>query len=80
MEGTRAYISWYGEGILVLDISDPYQPVELARFRGDGSIFRSSNGGPQQMWGIYKLPGEPFLYASDRNGGLYVLEVLDRSR
>ncbi len=80
VEGTRAYISWYGEGILVLDISDPYQPVELARFRGDGSIFRSSNGGPQQMWGIYKLPGEPFLYASDRNGGLYVLEVLDRSR
>ncbi len=65
-----AYISWYWDGLLVLDVTDPYNPVEVARFLDD-----STNGGfPNDFWGIYKIAGEDELYASDRSGGLYVFE------
>ena len=74
VEGTRAYISWYSDGVLVLDISNPYQPVEVARYHESGKAFEAQNGGIQDVWGIYKEPGKPWVYASDRNGGLYVLK------
>lgn len=71
---TKAYISWYSDGVLVLDISDPYNPVETARYSRSDEEFKGENGGPQDVWGIYKVPGLPWIYASDRNGGLYVLK------
>ena len=59
-----AYISWYTDGILIVDISDAANPVETARF-----------GTPTtEFWGIYKIPGEKWIYGSDRNGGLFVLK------
>lgn len=69
-----AYISWYSDGVLVLDITDPYNPVEVARYAPGSSEFEAQNGGPQDVWGIYKAQGEPWIYASDRNGGLYLLK------
>ena len=45
--------------------------VQVGRFIDD-----STNGGePIDFWGIYKEPNAPFIYASDRNGGLYVLKL-----
>lgn len=81
IEDDVAYISWYGEGVLMLDISDPENPYEIARFKGTSQAFQEQNGGIednrglQDVWGVYKIPGEPYVYASDRNGGLYVLKV-----
>ncbi len=75
VEDGKAYVSWYADGVLVLDLSDPYRPVEVARYHEAGLAFEASNGGPQDVWGIYKVPGESLLYASDRNGGLYVLDT-----
>lgn len=72
VEGDLAYISWYSDGVLVLDIEDPYDPVEVARFSDDSAAFQTQNGGSQDVWGIYKVPDEDPIYASDRNGGLYV--------
>ena len=74
VDGDKVYVSWYAEGVLVVDISDPYNPVEVARYHGAGEDFEASNGGIQEIWGVYKEPGNPYVYASDRNGGLYVLE------
>jgi hypothetical protein len=74
VDGTKAYISWYSEGVVVLDVADPYQPVEVARYHESGDEFEASNGGIQDVWGVYKVIGEPWVYASDRNGGLYVLK------
>jgi hypothetical protein len=66
----KAYISWYSDGILIVDITDPYNPVETARF-----LDSSSNGGePNDFWGIYKETNSPWIYGSDRNGGLYILK------
>lgn len=70
----KAYISWYSDGVLILDVSDPYNPVETARYHGEGPDFEAENGGIQDVWGIYKIPDEPWIYGSDRNGGLYILK------
>jgi len=74
VEGSKAYLSWYSDGVLILDISDPYNPVEIARYHREGPDFEAMNGGIQNFWGIYKESNRPWIYASDRNGGLYVLK------
>lgn len=75
VEGNLAYISWYSDGVVVLDISDPYNPLEVARYHESGEEFEARNGGIQDFWGVYKIPNEPWIYASDRNGGLYILKA-----
>jgi hypothetical protein len=60
----KAYISWYTDGMLILDISDPYNPVETARYTADGEVY----------WGVYKETNSPWIYGSDRNGGLAVFK------
>jgi hypothetical protein len=65
-----AYISWYSDGVLILDISDPYNPVEVARYVGS-----TEAGDPNDFWGIYKEPNSPWIYGGDRNGGLYILKA-----
>ncbi len=66
----KAYVSWYSDGMLVLDVTDPYNPVEVGRF-----LDASTNGGlPNDFWGVYKEPNQPWIYGSDRNGGLYVFK------
>ena len=69
----KAYLSWYWDGMLVVDVTDPYNPVEVARFFDNSPEFIESNGGnPHDFWGVWKIPGEPWIYGSDRNGGLRV--------
>lgn len=29
-----AYISWYNDGVVILDITDPYNPEEIGRYLG----------------------------------------------
>jgi uncharacterized repeat protein (TIGR01451 family) len=70
---TRAFISWYADGVRVINVSDPYNPVEEFSFVESGSAFEAQNGGPQDVWGIYKQAD--LIYASDRNGGLYILQL-----
>jgi hypothetical protein len=70
----KAYISWYTDGVVVVDVTDPYNPVETARYHRAGEDFEAENGGIQDIWGIYKQPNSPWVFASDRNGGLYVLK------
>ncbi len=66
----KAYVSWYSDGMLVLDVSDPYNPVEVGRF-----LDASTNGGlANDFWGVYKVPNDPYFYGSDRNGGLYTFK------
>ena len=73
---TYAYISWYWDGMVVLDVTDPYNPTEVARFFDNSEAFIAANGGnPHDFWGVYKIENEPFVYGSDRNGGLYVFKL-----
>jgi hypothetical protein len=69
----KAYLSWYWDGMLVLDVTDPYNPKETARYFDNSPEFLESNGGqPHDFWGVDKKPNQPWIYGSDRNGGLYI--------
>jgi len=69
----KAYLSWYWDGMLVLDVTDPANPEEVARYFDNSPEFIESNGGnPHDFWGVWKIPGEPWIYGSDRNGGLRI--------
>lgn len=73
---TLAYISWYWDGMVVLDVTDPYNPVEVARFFDNSPEFIERNGGnPHDFWGVYKVENRPVVYGSDRNGGLYLFKL-----
>jgi len=66
VRGRYAYMSYYSEGVSIVDIANPAEPKEVA-FYGP----TSSRG----MWGI-----DPFanlIYASDMQRGLYALEFAD---
>ncbi len=72
---TFAYVSWYSDGMLVLDVSDPDNPVEVARFFDNSQEFIEANGGqPHDYWGVYKLENSPYIFGSDRNGGLDIFK------
>ncbi|CAN5561363.1 hypothetical protein BH23CHL6_BH23CHL6_11140 [soil metagenome] len=71
----KAYVSWYFDGMLILDVTDPYNPREIARYFDNSAKFLASNGGqPHDFWGVGKVPNSPWVYGSDRNGGLYVFK------
>jgi len=71
---TLAYVSWYFDGILILDVTDPYSPVEIARYLDTSG---PNAGLANDFWGVFKEPGSDELYTSDRNGGLYIFDVDD---
>jgi hypothetical protein len=72
-----AYISWYWDGMLVLDVTDPKNPVEVARYLDTSG---PNDGLANDFWGIYKEPNSPSIYASDRNGGLYIFQLKGAGR
>lgn len=61
VRGTKAYLSWYSDGIRIVDISDPTAPVEIDAF--------SRN---PLMWGVYEDGG--LIFGSDIDSGFYILE------
>ncbi len=75
VDDRRAYISWYADGIRVVDFSDPGQPIEVAHFVDQvaGSDF----------WGVHLLKhpnGNSYVLGSDRSTGLWVFLAPESSR
>jgi choice-of-anchor B domain-containing protein len=74
VRGTTAYLSWYADGVRVLDIADPRAPREI------GSFVPPSSADPYgyfptsaMVWGVYS--DDDLVLLSDINGGLYVLRT-----
>ena len=68
--GHTAYISWYAEGMRVVDFSDPSNPREIAHF-----VDTSQEG--SNFWGVYlhTLPGgRQVILGSDRDTGLWIFD------
>jgi hypothetical protein len=66
-DGTTAYISWYREGMRVVDFSGDTL-TEVAHYTDDDTNF----------WGVYlhELPdGSTYILGSDRNSGLWIFAV-----
>lgn len=64
VRGSRAYLSWYFEGIRVVDFSQPSAPREIAAFVPELGGF---------IWGVY-VQGDLIL-ASDLFGSLHILRL-----
>ncbi|HEX2173349.1 MAG TPA: hypothetical protein VHL09_13000 [Dehalococcoidia bacterium] len=62
IRGNRLYVSWFGDGVRLLDISNPAAPWEIASFVP-----------PQEpeVWGV--AVQNNLVYLSDINNGLYIL-------
>ena len=73
--GDLVFLSWYGAGLQVLDVSDPSAPARVAQFvpAGEGAADASYIGGyPVQTWS-YPILRDGLLYVVDIQSGLYVL-------
>ncbi|MBK9257347.1 MAG: choice-of-anchor B family protein [Saprospiraceae bacterium] len=67
-------ISWYTEGLRIVDAHKPDNLVEVAYFDtwNDPSICHAGFYG---CWGAFPFTGSNIVYASDINNGLYIVEV-----
>jgi hypothetical protein len=68
-ETNTLYVSWYNDGVRVLDIGRPSRPREIASWTGQGA---PSGAPPVNIWSV--VPDRGLLFASDRDFGLYVLK------
>jgi len=73
VKGNELYISHYESGITAVDISNPANPVETARFdtfpRGESANFRG-------CWGAFPFTDNGYFYTSDIEGYLTVLRFM----
>ncbi|GAA5118300.1 PA domain-containing protein [Haloechinothrix salitolerans] len=80
-----AFISWYSDGMIALDASDPTNLDWTGQWIGcygqsDCTPTLDSNGNAQaaatNFWGVYPtvIDGEVYVLGSDRNNGLVVLK------
>ena len=81
--GTDVYVSWYSDGIRVLDASDPTAPREVASFvppATNNPVSPSQRGvltNTPQVWGVAYDAATGLIYASDMNSGLWILRRTD---
>ena len=81
--GDTLYISWYTDGIRVVDARDPRRLTEVAHFvppAANNPIQPSQRGtltNTTQVWGVAYDEGRDLVYASDMNSGLWILRRTD---
>jgi hypothetical protein len=66
------YISYYKEGLVVVDAQRPNNLVEIASFDTDTNLSGSNSGG---AWGVYPYLTSGKVLISDIKKGLYVFDV-----
>lgn len=71
IRGDLLYVSWYHNGLVVLDISDPTQPVMVGNH---DTLPGTGSSGFDGNWGVH-LAGRDQVTISDMRTGLYVLEM-----
>jgi choice-of-anchor B domain-containing protein len=74
VRGHYLYVSYYYEGLVVYDISDPFQPVQVAYYDTYPGPNRNSYEG---AWGVYPFLPSGKILVSDMQTGLYVFAPVD---
>ena len=64
------YISHYTTGIKIIDIFNPVRPVEVAAY---DTYPINDEGGFYGCWGTYPFASNEYIYASDMQNGLFIL-------
>jgi hypothetical protein len=81
--GTDVYISWYSDGVRVLDASNPAALREVAYFvppSANNPVKPSQRGvltNAPEVWGVAYDHATGLIYASDMNSGLWILRRTD---
>ncbi|MDC0709172.1 hypothetical protein POL68_11920 [Stigmatella sp. ncwal1] len=70
--GKRLYLSWYQEGVRVLDVSNPTQPRQVAYFNTFRESYPGRGGYFEGAIGI-RVPGDGYIYTVDTLRGLLIL-------
>lgn len=65
------YIAHYTTGIKIIDIFDPTDPIEVAAF---DTYPQNDYDGFFGCWGAFPFTENGFVYASDMQNGLYILD------
>lgn len=73
VRGNYAHISYYAEGYVVLDISDPENPVLVDKFDTDPINSSGYNG----AWGCYPFLPSGKIIVSDISTGLYAFTFIE---
>jgi hypothetical protein len=77
--GTDVYMSWYSDGIRVVDASNPRDLREVAYFvppSANNPVKPSQRGvltNAPEVWGVAYDEATGLIYASDMNSGLWIL-------
>jgi hypothetical protein len=75
--GRTAYFSWYDEGVVAADLSNPARPRVVARFlptpNADPESLLCPGKRCRTVWGVY--PTARYVLASDMGSGLWVLRL-----
>lgn len=66
------FISYYREGLVIVDAQKPNNLIELAAYDTDVNLSGANSGG---AWGIYPYLSSGRILVSDINKGLFVLDV-----
>ena len=78
VNGNRAYASWFSNGIVALDVSNPTAPSMVGQFvpptnrRYAGAL----GVGPAEVWGVAIDPETGYIYASDMRSGLWIIKPI----
>jgi hypothetical protein len=83
VRGNRAYSSWYTNGIVALNVSDPTHPRKVGQFIPTGSTRFPDDFGPDPfplVWGVAIDNATGLIYASDMRSGLWIVRPLRAAR
>ncbi|WP_299622485.1 LVIVD repeat-containing protein [Pelagibius sp.] len=72
-DSTLVYVTWFGGGLRVVDVADPFAPVEVAHF-----IPEPLGDEPSPQSNDVDVDDRGLIYLLDRNRGLDVLEMRGR--
>lgn len=75
MKDRICHMSYYTEGYVAVDLSDPTKPRKLASFDTTALVGGSFSG----AWGCYPFQPSGVIYVSDRTNGLHVVDSLASS-
>jgi hypothetical protein len=78
IDGNIAFISWYADGVRVVNFSNPKEPKEIAYFKAPTTFDKEGKlVAHTDFWGVYlhTINGERYILASDRNFGLYIFKL-----
>jgi len=74
VSNNHIYISHYTTGIKIVDIFNPYDPIEVAAY---DTYLENDDGGFYGCWGAYPFTNNNYIYASDMQNGLFILDFND---